>query len=160
MSREKTLPTRSERVSRHRALFGICMLLVWACWGLRRFPFGCRICSYLSGISEAPQAALGWRVPTMVLSETQGLWLCWVVRGGIRWPMRLSAERTQPNPPKDTHPRTRARRERFAVSWALKPLVISVVPDRTSGGPRRSKTNCSTRPISRTPMPRRFLLSN
>src|SRR5260370_3936309 len=60
MSREKTLPTRSERVSWHRALFGICMLSVWACWGLRRFPFGCRICSYLSGISEAPQAALGW----------------------------------------------------------------------------------------------------
>src|SRR5664279_5548468 len=37
----------------------------------------------------------GGILPTMVLSETHGLgaalWLCWVVRGGIRWPMRLGA---------------------------------------------------------------------
>ena len=28
-------------------------------------------------------------LPTMVLSETRGLLLCWVIRGGIRWPLRL-----------------------------------------------------------------------
>jgi hypothetical protein len=33
--------------------------------------------------------AAGWRLPTKVLSETRGLWLCWVVRGGIRCPVRL-----------------------------------------------------------------------
>jgi hypothetical protein len=41
-------------------------------------------------------------VPTMVLSETlargQALQLSWVVRGGIWCPVRLSAQRTWPNP--------------------------------------------------------------
>jgi len=32
---------------------------------------------------------------TMVLSETRGLWLCWVVRGSIRWRVRLVAYPTQ-----------------------------------------------------------------
>ena len=31
------------------------------------------------------------KVPTMVLSETRGLRLNWVIRGGIRWRMRLDA---------------------------------------------------------------------
>src|SRR5437660_10402454 len=39
----------------------------------------------------APASQRGGDVPTMVLSETRGLWLCWVVRGGIRWPVRLVA---------------------------------------------------------------------
>ena len=30
-----------------------------------------------------------WQLPTMVLSETRGLLLCWVVRGSIRCPVRL-----------------------------------------------------------------------
>jgi len=35
--------------------------------------------------------AADWQMPTMVLSETRGLWLSWVVRGGIRWRLRLIA---------------------------------------------------------------------
>jgi hypothetical protein len=42
--------------------------------------------------------AAGWRLPTMVLSETRGLWLFWVVRGGIRCPVRLRLVRRGLNP--------------------------------------------------------------
>jgi hypothetical protein len=42
--------------------------------------------------------AAGWRLPTMVLSETRGLWLSWVVRGGIRCPMKLRLARRGLNP--------------------------------------------------------------
>ena len=35
--------------------------------------------------------AAWWQLPTMVLSETRGLLLCWVVRGSIRCPVRLCA---------------------------------------------------------------------
>ena len=38
------------------------------------------------------QAERVGNVPTMVLSETRGLWLSWVIRKGIGWELRLSAE--------------------------------------------------------------------
>src|SRR5271157_145621 len=57
---------------------------------LASYPF-----AFLCPASLRLQAA-GWQSPTMVLSETRGLWLCWVVRGGIRWPLRLECL----NPPR------------------------------------------------------------
>ena len=91
------------------------------------------LCVSLCGLF-APTSS-GWRLPTMVLSETRGLWLCGVVRGGIRWPLRLKA----PKPAKDTHPRTRALelplelRDNAAPAedHALKLPVASNVPRRT-----------------------------
>src|SRR5277367_4587502 len=72
--------------------------------------------------------AAGWRWPTMVLSETRGLWLCWVVRGGIRWPLRLCA----PKPAQDTHPRTRA----LSCRWKVRSL-------RSSTGKPCAQVACS-----------------
>ena len=77
------------------------------CWyelwpRLRTFPYWfCR--------SEPTQAAWVGCQPWFYL-RLKGLWLSWVVRGGIRWPMRLG-RKSQPNPPRDTRPRTRALRE-------------------------------------------------
>jgi hypothetical protein len=42
--------------------------------------------------SEATQAEVLAKVPTMILFETRGLQLFWVVRGGIRSNGRLSAD--------------------------------------------------------------------
>jgi hypothetical protein len=39
--------------------------------------------------SDARKQEPDGTVPTMVLSETRGLQLSWVIRGGIRWPLRL-----------------------------------------------------------------------
>ena len=41
---------------------------------------------------EASQAEVLAKVPTMILSETRGLLLFWVVRGGIGLKWRLGAE--------------------------------------------------------------------
>jgi len=50
-------------------------------------------------------------VPTIILCEARGLWLYWVIRGGIGLTPRLGAEcsqHTAPNEWMDTLPRTRA----------------------------------------------------
>ena len=53
--------------------------------------------------------ATGWRVPTMVLSETRGLQLYGVIRGGLEYPLRLARRgEAGPNGLQETHPRTRA----------------------------------------------------
>jgi len=50
---------------------------------------------------------------TRVLSETRGLWLYGVIRGGLKWPKRLGASRwAEPSPLLETLPRTRTS-ERF-----------------------------------------------
>src|SRR5712672_2602973 len=55
----------------------------------------------------------GFSGPTMVLSETRGLQLFWVMRGGIRCIWRLGVERlhTGPSSSIDTLPRPRASQE-------------------------------------------------
>src|SRR5436190_18217944 len=71
---------------------------------LRTFP-------YWFYRSEATQAAwIGWQ-PWFYL-RLKGLWLCWVVRGGIWCPVRLSAKRTSPNPAWILTLEPRALRER------------------------------------------------
>jgi hypothetical protein len=56
---------------------------------------------------------VGFSGPTMVLSETRGLQLFWVMRGGIGCIWRLGAERlhTRPSSSIDTLPRPRASQE-------------------------------------------------
>jgi hypothetical protein len=56
---------------------------------------------------------VGFSGPTMVLSETRGLQLFWVMRGGIRCIWRLGAEREQAGPSSlmNTLPRLRASQE-------------------------------------------------
>jgi hypothetical protein len=56
---------------------------------------------------------VGFSGPTMVLSETRGLQLSWVMRGGIRCIWRLGAERQHAGPSSliDTLPRPRASQE-------------------------------------------------
>jgi hypothetical protein len=45
-------------------------------------------------ISRSRDKPSGWLfVPTRVLSEARGLWLFWVVRGGIAWTRRLALKR-------------------------------------------------------------------
>ncbi len=63
-----------------------------------------------SSVSNACRQRAG-NVPTMVLSETRSLWLYWVVRGGIRYGVRLSAKRMvypfegySPSKPRAPHP--------------------------------------------------------
>src|SRR6201981_1452196 len=67
--------------------------------------------AYGSG-SYASRGA-GFGGPTMVLSETRGLQLFWVMRGGIGCIWRLGAERLHPGPSSsiDTLPRPRASQE-------------------------------------------------
>jgi len=56
---EKKSPLiRSERSSRHRALFGTCIPLARASWGLRRFPFGVPHLFVTVRNPEAAQAAV------------------------------------------------------------------------------------------------------
>src|SRR5436309_2420025 len=96
----------------------------------------------------------------MVLSETQGLLLSWVVRGGIRWPLRLYRS---PKPAQDTHPRTRALSDRritqpqLVLRWpcALKRLVASPVVGRTLLLSSRSSAQWrrSCVPVSAAPSP-------
>ena len=56
---------------------------------------------------------VGFSGPTMVLSETRGLQLFWVMRGGIGCIWRLGAERQHAGPSSliDTLPRPRASQE-------------------------------------------------
>src|SRR5260370_41584082 len=118
----------------------LCVSLVFCPKQRLCFRAGCQPSPFLLRSFPAVPEHLqqrGGDMPTMVLSETRGLWLCWVVRGGIRWPMRLSAKAqslTRPRiltlDPSTQGPGTDAVCERSAVSWALKLLVISVVPDR------------------------------
>jgi hypothetical protein len=65
-------------------------------------------------VLEATQAKRGgFSGPTMVLSETRGLQLFWVMRGGIRCIWRLGAKRQRAGPSSliDTLPRPRASQE-------------------------------------------------
>src|SRR5439155_7317168 len=55
--------------------------------GVARYP-GPSVAAFFVPCGSACKQR-GGNVPTMVLSETRGLWLGWVVRGGIRWPARL-----------------------------------------------------------------------
>ncbi len=50
------------------------------------------------------------KVPTIILCEARGLWLFWVIRGGIGLTRRLGADSSTrtPNERLDTLPRTRA----------------------------------------------------
>src|SRR6266566_1937081 len=57
--------------------------------GVARYP-GPSVAAFFVPCGSACKQR-GGNVPTMVLSETRGLWLCWVVRGCIRWPVRLIA---------------------------------------------------------------------
>ena len=61
--------------------------------------------------------------PTMVLSETRGLQLFWVIRGGIRCIWRLGAERQQagPNSLMDTLPQPERGKNRLASHRVSKP---------------------------------------
>ena len=54
------------------------------------------------------------RLATMVLSETRGLSLSWVVREGIGWHRDLCMKHTGPNFRLDTLSRTRASQD---VNW-------------------------------------------
>jgi len=114
--------------------------------------------AFFSAASLRLQAA-GWHVPTMVLSETRGLWLFWVVRGGIRWPLRLQCL----NPPRilTLEPErsvavggSRSLRSP-ASNHALKLLVTSLVPRRTlllsSRSSARWRRSCA--PASAAPSP-------
>src|ERR1700722_1281805 len=82
---------------------------------MRRFEFCCSqvhrdVVTMPFGFGRDKQS--GCAVPTMVLSETRGLWLFLVVRGGIWLIERLGAKaRVLPNAVMDTHPRTRASEE-------------------------------------------------
>jgi hypothetical protein len=67
------------------------------------------------------------QVPTMILSETRGLQLFWVVRGGIGLKRRLGAElqaHRAPNNLLDTLPRTRASQEPIRYHGVAKPWEI------------------------------------
>ena len=64
----------------------------WFCFFLLGKFFGV-ICLHIHPAATFAPASSGWQLPTMVLSETRGLWLFWVVPGGIRWPMRLRLAR-------------------------------------------------------------------
>ena len=65
------------------------------------------------GSGSFASKCVGFIGPTMVLSETRGLQLFWVMRGGIRCIWRLGAERQHagPNSSIDTLPRPRASQE-------------------------------------------------
>jgi len=68
------------------------------------------------------------QVPTMILSETRGLPLFWVVRGGIGLKRRLGAElqaHRAPNNLLDTLPRTRASQEPIRYHGVAKPWEIA-----------------------------------
>ena len=91
MSRENTSPqTRGRFDSRHSAPFAKDDLSLWA---RLEQPMELSGTWYLRRTGDAnlkrQQAESVVGVPTMVLSETRGLQLFWVVRGGIGWPMRL-----------------------------------------------------------------------
>ena len=82
---------------------------------MRRFEFCCSpvhrdVVTMPFGFGRDKQS--GCAVPTMVLSETRGLWLFLVVRGGIQFLERLGVQAPiAPNGITDTHPRTRASQE-------------------------------------------------
>ena len=59
-------------------------------------------------------------VPTIILCEARGLWLFWVIRGGIGLTRRLGADSStrMPNERLDTLPRTRASQNRWATTEA------------------------------------------
>jgi hypothetical protein len=69
---------------------------------------------------KAMQAKALAKVPTMILCETRGLQLFWVVRGGIGLKRRLPVLNCQthgaPNNLPDTLPRTRASQEPMAAT--------------------------------------------
>ena len=70
-------------------------------------------CSGLDTIRcEAVQAKRWLKVPTIILWEARGLWLFWVIRGGIGWKLRLVGAKCLahdvPTNLLDTLPRTRA----------------------------------------------------
>jgi hypothetical protein len=83
----------------------------------------------------------GWlKVPTMILCETRGLQLFWVVRGGIGLKRRLGAElqtHGAPNNLVDALPRTRASQEpigchragNLGTSWVLLTLKLLAASD-------------------------------
>src|SRR5438067_2134193 len=71
-------------VVRHRALCGICRLLVRALAETAKVPI--LVLSFRGHTSRLD----GWQ-PWFYL-RLKGLWLCWVVRGGIWCPVRLSAK--------------------------------------------------------------------
>ena len=63
------------------------------------------------------------KVPTIILCEARGLWLFWVVRGGIGLTRRLGADSSTrtPNERLDTLPRTRASPEPMVHHRGVKP---------------------------------------
>src|SRR5215468_8341402 len=82
-------------------------------------------------------------MPTIILWEARGLWLFWVIRGGIGSTRRLGTawQHTAPNESMDTLPRTRASQNRRATTRhenlgssefcvTLKLLAFSVVGRR------------------------------
>jgi hypothetical protein len=82
---------------------------------------------------------VGFSEPTMVLCETRGLQLFWVMRGGIRCIWRLSAERLHAGPSSlmDTLPRPRASQEPISChrvskpgpAWFLETLKLLAISD-------------------------------
>jgi hypothetical protein len=112
-----------------------------------RLPCGFMACLYDGAISvpRNSQANLVAVLPTMVLSETRGLQLSWVMRGGIESAWRLGAEaHKSSNFWLDTLPRPeRLKKKRLATTkndpkgWnglsvreMLKLLVVSVAQRR------------------------------
>src|ERR1700693_5137741 len=69
---------------------------------------------------EARQAKRWLSVPTIILCEARGLWLFWVIRGGIGLTRRLGADSSTrtPNERMDTLPRTRASQNRWVTTEA------------------------------------------
>src|SRR5437879_6797519 len=83
MSRENTSPLpHGDGEGRCLASSPVCGSVVER--GVARYP-GPSVAAFFVPCGSACKQR-GGNVPTMVLSETRGLWLCWVVRGGILWP--------------------------------------------------------------------------
>src|ERR1017187_7585005 len=90
MSRENTSPPAGKEKfsciqppAIHRGCFFAEALFA----SIRTSRFHCICSAFIPSWLRLPSSA----VSTMVLSETRGLWLCWVVRGCIQCLLRLAA---------------------------------------------------------------------
>jgi hypothetical protein len=83
---------RARSVLTRRAMDSVCRAPSPNDLGFLYQRFSSPSATKLSGLKPAKQN--GGQVPTMVLSETRGLWLFRVVRGGLESRLRLSARGT------------------------------------------------------------------
>jgi hypothetical protein len=106
MSRENTSPPAGkEKLSciQAPAIHRGCFFAEALFASIRTSRFHCICSAFIPSWLRLPSSA----VSTMVLSETRGLRLCWVVRGSIPCLLRLAAY-----PPHGHYPRTRAHSDR------------------------------------------------